>query len=82
MIDKEKLKKEFEEKAEKLRNTNIKLDNNQKLKLYGLYKVATVGKYSEKNNDHMDKEMLNKKIEKLNKKIKDLEKSQNFIFNT
>ena len=49
MIDKEKLKKEFEEKAEKLRNTNIKLDNNQKLKLYGLYKVATVGKYSEKN---------------------------------
>ena len=49
MVDKEKLKKEFEEKAEKLRNTNIKLDNNQKLKLYGLYKVATVGKYSEKN---------------------------------
>ena len=49
MIDKEKLKKEFEIKAEKLRNTKIKLDNNQKLKFYGLYKVATVGKYSEKN---------------------------------
>ena len=49
MIDKEKLKKEFEDKAEKLRNTKIKLDNNQKLKFYGLYKVATVGKYSEKN---------------------------------
>ena len=49
MIDKEKLKKEFEEKAEKLRNTTKKIDNNQKLKFYGLYKVATVGKYSEKN---------------------------------
>ena len=49
MIDKEKLKKEFEIKAEQLRNTKIKLDNNQKLKFYGLYKVATVGKYSEKN---------------------------------
>ena len=49
MIDKEKLKKEFDIIAEKLRNTKIKLDNNQKLKFYGLYKVATVGKYSEKN---------------------------------
>jgi len=48
-MDKEKLKKEFEYKAEKLRNTKIKVDNNQKLKFYGLYKVATVGKYSEKN---------------------------------
>ena len=49
MIDKEKLKKEFEDRAEKLRNTKVKIDNNQKLKFYGLYKVATVGKYSEKN---------------------------------
>ena len=49
MVDKEKLKKEFDIKAEQLRNTKIKLDNNQKLKFYGLYKVATVGKYSEKN---------------------------------
>ena len=49
MADKDKLKKEFEDKAEKLRNTKIKVDNNQKLKFYGLYKVATVGKYSEKN---------------------------------
>ena len=48
-MDKEKLKKEFEDKAEKLRNTKIKIDNNKKLKFYGLYKVATVGKYSEKN---------------------------------
>ena len=48
-MDKDKLKKEFEDKAEKLRNTKIKIDNNKKLKFYGLYKVATVGKYSEKN---------------------------------
>ena len=49
MIDKDKLKKLFEEKSEKLKTKNVKTDNNQKLKLYGLYKVATVGKYSEKN---------------------------------
>ena len=48
-MDKDELKKEFEDKAEKLRNTKIKIDNNKKLKFYGLYKVATVGKYSEKN---------------------------------
>ena len=48
-MDKDELKKEFEEKAEKLRNTKIKIDNNKKLKFYGLYKVATIGKYSEKN---------------------------------
>ena len=49
MIDKDKLKKLFEEESEKLKTTNVKTDNNQKLKFYGLYKVATVGKYSEKN---------------------------------
>ena len=49
MADKDKLKKEFEDVAEKLRNTKVKIDNNKKLKFYGLYKVATVGKYSEKN---------------------------------
>ena len=49
MLDKDKLKKEFEDKAEKLRTTKMKLDNNQKLKFYGLYKVVTAGKYSEKN---------------------------------
>ena len=48
-MDKDELKKEFEDKAEKLRNTKIKIDNNKKLKFYGLYKVATEGKYSEKN---------------------------------
>lgn len=48
-MDKDKLNKEFEDKAEKLRNTKLKIDNNKKLKFYGLYKVATVGKYSEKN---------------------------------
>ena len=51
-IDIEKLKKTFEEKSTQLKNSppkNIKLNNNQKLKFYGLFKVATVGKYSEKN---------------------------------
>ena len=51
-IDIEKLKKIFEEKSTKLKNSppkNLKLNNNQKLKFYGLFKVATVGKYSETN---------------------------------
>ena len=51
-IDIEKLKKIFEEKSTKLKNSppkNIKFNNNQKLKFYGLFKVATVGKYSETN---------------------------------
>lgn len=49
MLDNDKLKKEFDDKAEKLRTTKMKLDNNQKLKFYGLYKVVTAGKYSEEN---------------------------------
>ena len=51
-IDIEKLKKIFEEKSTKLKNSppkDLKLNNNQKLKFYGLFKVATVGKYSETN---------------------------------
>lgn len=49
MSDPEKLKKIFDEKAEKLRKTSLKLNNNQKLKFYGLYKVVTSGKYSAQN---------------------------------
>ena len=44
--------KESEIDIEKLKNSppkNIKFNNNQKLKFYGLFKVATVGKYSETN---------------------------------
>ncbi len=51
-IDEEKVKKLFLEKSTKLKTSppkNIKFDNNQKLKFYGLYKVSTVGKYSENN---------------------------------
>ena len=51
-IDEEKVKKLFLEKSTKLKTSppkNIKFDNNQKLKFYGLYKVSTIGKYSENN---------------------------------
>jgi acyl-CoA-binding protein len=30
-----------------MKNLNIKLSDEKKLKFYGLFKVATVGKYSE-----------------------------------
>lgn len=37
----------FKLKSEQMRSSNIKIDNETQLKLYGLYKVATVGKYNE-----------------------------------
>lgn len=39
----------FNEKCEKMRNFDKKLDNETQLKLYGLYKVATVGKIREED---------------------------------
>jgi acyl-CoA-binding protein len=36
-------------KAESLKNTKLKLDNETKLKFYGLFKVATVGKIADEN---------------------------------
>jgi hypothetical protein len=39
----------FNIKSEKMKNMDIKLDNETKLKFYGFYKVATVGKISESN---------------------------------
>lgn len=40
----------FETKAEKMKsNNNLKLDNETKLKFYGLFKVSTVGPITEKN---------------------------------
>lgn len=39
----------FNIKTEKMKNMDIKLDNETKLKFYGLYKVVTVGKFSESN---------------------------------
>ena len=44
------IKKIFEEKASLLRsNKTLKLNSKQKLKFYGLFKVATTGKFSEQN---------------------------------
>lgn len=50
-MDEEKIDKLFQEVAEKNRNPpkNVKLDTNQQLKFYGLYKAATVGKMTEEN---------------------------------
>ena len=45
----ESLSKLFNEKAEQLKSLNLKLDSETKLKFYGLYKVATVGKISDSN---------------------------------
>jgi acyl-CoA-binding protein len=45
----ESLKDLFTKKAEKMKNLTIKLDNETKLKFYGLYKVATVGKITDNN---------------------------------
>lgn len=41
------IKNLFEKKSEKMKTLNVKLDNETKLKFYGLFKVATVGKFSE-----------------------------------
>ncbi len=39
----------FNIKTENMKKMDIKLDNETKLKFYGLFKVATVGKFSENN---------------------------------
>lgn len=39
----------FNLKAESLKSSKLKLDNETKLKFYGLFKVATVGKITEEN---------------------------------
>lgn len=51
MTEEEKIETIFREKANELKQNpkGLKLDNNQKLKFYGLYKVATVGSYNEEN---------------------------------
>jgi len=46
----ESLKEIFQRKAEKMKTLNIKLENETKLKFYGLYKVATVGSYYSGSN--------------------------------
>jgi acyl-CoA-binding protein len=39
------LEEEFTIICDKLKGLSIKIDNETKLKFYGLFKVATVGKY-------------------------------------
>ena len=44
----------FNLKSEQMKNSNLKLDNETKLKFYGLYKVATAGKYSDSNKKSLN----------------------------
>lgn len=51
-MEEDKINTLFNEISEKLKNNppnNITLNNNQKLKFYGLYKVATIGKINDSN---------------------------------
>jgi acyl-CoA-binding protein len=50
-IDDKYLQTLFDVKAEKMRNLTIKIENETKLKFYGLYKVATVGPVSDKDKN-------------------------------
>ena len=49
----ESLKDLFNKKSEKMKNLDIKLTNETKLKFYGLYKVATIGKFDEKDQKNL-----------------------------
>ncbi len=44
-IENKSLEEKFKITCDKLTNLQIKIDNETKLKFYGLFKVATVGKY-------------------------------------
>lgn len=49
-VDPNLLETLFQQKAEKMKTSNkLKLDNETKLKFYGLFKVSTVGPISEIN---------------------------------
>ncbi len=51
-MDEDKINKIFLEVSNKIKTAppkKIKLNNNQKLKFYGLYKVATIGKLTDEN---------------------------------
>jgi acyl-CoA-binding protein len=43
----------FQLKAEKMKNSDLKIDNETKLKFYGLFKVATVGKMNDSNKTNV-----------------------------
>jgi acyl-CoA-binding protein len=46
----ENLEEEFQNICDKMKNLDIKIDNETKLKFYGFYKVATVGKFDKDKN--------------------------------
>jgi len=49
-IENKSLEEKFKITCDKLTNLQIKIDNETKLKFYGLFKVATVGKYDQNTN--------------------------------
>lgn len=49
-IKNKSLSEKFKITCDKLKNLNIKIDNETKLKFYGLYKVSTAGKYNPENS--------------------------------
>lgn len=49
-IENKSLAEKFKITCDKLQNLDIKIDNETKLKFYGLYKVATKGKYDPNNS--------------------------------
>jgi acyl-CoA-binding protein len=49
-IQNKSLPEKFQIYCDKLKNLDIKMDNETKLKFYGLYKVATIGKFDPKNS--------------------------------
>jgi acyl-CoA-binding protein len=49
-IENKSLREKFQIYCDKLKNLDTKIDNETKLKFYGLYKVSTCGKYDSKNS--------------------------------
>jgi hypothetical protein len=49
-IENKSLKEKFQIYCDKLKNLDISIDNETKLKFYGLYKVSTCGKYIAKDS--------------------------------
>lgn len=49
-IENKSLSEKFKITCDKLQNLDIKIDNETKLKFYGLYKVSISGKYNPDNS--------------------------------
>ena len=50
-IENKSLSEKFKITCDKLKNLNITIDNETKLKFYGLYKVSTSGKFDANNTN-------------------------------